>query len=285
MAGNSRLIAPNCSGSVTNPRGAVVRYVLLHGLASSPNVWSAVKMRMRKELPNGKTDLLAPTLVMDGSIEDEADRVASAMAVPAGSGTIVGHSMGGLVAVALSERHPELVERLVLVNSPTSVEARLSSRNRTERALRNRTLGPALWRVKGQGGARRGLTSAFAPGFEVPQSTIDELLRTSYETFVNSTEAIDAYLAATPLARRLEQLDVPITVLFGTSDQRVDPSVALTQYRSAANVSVHPMSYVGHTPPIENSLATFRAIISDEDIASYLQEDRDAENSSGSARS
>lgn len=253
-----------------------MRYVLLHGLASSPNVWSAVKMRMRKELPNGKTDILAPTLVMDGSIEDEADRVASAMSVPATPGTIIGHSMGGLVAVALAERHPGLVERLVLVNSPTSVESRLSSRHRSERLLRNRRLGPAMWRMMGEHTARRGLASAFAPGYQVPQSSVDEFLRTPYETFADSTEAIDAYLAATPLSQRLAELGVPITVLFGTSDQRVDPSVALKQYRSAgaSSVSVHPMSYVGHTPPIENSLATFRAILGDEEIASYLQEDR-----------
>ena len=258
-----------------------MRYVLLHGLASSPNVWSAVKMRMRKELSNGKTDILAPTLVMDGSIEDEADRVASAMSVPAAPGTIVGHSMGGLVAVALAERHSELVERLVLLNSPTSVESRLSSKHRSERALRNRRLGPAMWRMMGERAARRGLASAFAPGYQVPQPIVDAFLRTPYETFARSTEAIDTYLAAQPLADRLAGLDVPVTVLFGTSDQRVDPSIALEQYRSidSASVAVHPMSYVGHTPPIENSLATFRAIVSDDDIAAYLQEDRDEEPS------
>ena len=260
-----------------------MRYVLLHGLASSPNVWSAVKMRIRKELSNGKTDILAPTLVMDGSIEDEADRVASAMSVPAASGTIVGHSMGGLVAVALAERRPELVERLVLLNSPTSVESRLSSKHRTERALRNRRVGAAMWRIMGERAARRGLASAFAPGYQVPQSTVDEFLRTPYETFVDSTEAIDSYLAAKPLADRLAGLNIPTTVLFGTADQRVDPSIALAQYRSSGSpsVSVHPMSYVGHTPPIENSLATFRAITGDDDIAAYLQEDRDDASASG----
>lgn len=249
-----------------------MRYVLLHGLGSSPQLWSATKTRLLTEHTKG-ADVLAPHLVMDGGIEQEAARVAAAMAVPSDPAVVVGHSMGGLVATSLATDFPELVERLVLVNSPTSVASRTGARGRAESLLAGPRTGPALWRMMGRRGARKGLASAVAPGAEVPGFMVDDLLRTGWETWSASTAAIDAYLDPGPLADRLGGLAAPVSVLFGTADRRVDPSTALAEYRSVEGVSVHPMSYTGHTPPVENSLATFRAILSDDAIAEYLRED------------
>ena len=43
-----------------------------------------------------------------------------------------GHSMGGLVATALTELAPDRVTRLVLVNAPPSYESRTAARGRDE---------------------------------------------------------------------------------------------------------------------------------------------------------
>jgi len=54
---------------------------------------------------------------------DLADRVAS-LFTPTDPVTLVGHSMGGKIAMAIALRHPELVERLVVVDvSPVAYES------------------------------------------------------------------------------------------------------------------------------------------------------------------
>lgn len=97
----------------------------LHGLMGRGKNFS----RFAKDLSDRCTSLLVdlPNHAQSGwtetfSYEGTADRVAEALRVEAGEQKImlVGHSMGGKVAMLIALRHPELVERLMVVDiSPT----------------------------------------------------------------------------------------------------------------------------------------------------------------------
>jgi pimeloyl-ACP methyl ester carboxylesterase len=107
--------------------------VLLHGFGGAASNWTLVAPRLAEranvivpDLPGhgGSSALPAPPETLDPF----ADRVAHLLAEPA---LVVGHSLGGVVALRLAVRRPELVRGLVLAGS-----AGISSATRSaERAL------------------------------------------------------------------------------------------------------------------------------------------------------
>ncbi|MCU7821560.1 alpha/beta fold hydrolase [Kitasatospora sp. DSM 101779] len=99
--------------------------VFVHGLgASSPAYFTEAALH---PLLAGRRSLLVDLLGFGLSdrpedfgytLEEHADALAAALrAAGAGGVELVGHSMGGAVAIVLAARHPELVARLVLVDA------------------------------------------------------------------------------------------------------------------------------------------------------------------------
>jgi len=111
------------------PAGAPL-VVLLHGWAlDSLAAWHRVIPRLAGSLRvvavdlrgHGKTDRIRERFTID----DLADDVAAVLAVLGpGRATVVGYSLGGLVAQALARRHPAQVERLVLAATATHLVRR-----------------------------------------------------------------------------------------------------------------------------------------------------------------
>jgi pimeloyl-ACP methyl ester carboxylesterase len=242
----------NVSGIVAGPLGAP-RVTLIHGLAGSHRTWERLI-----PLLQDRFRLLAVNLVGGQPIQDEADRIS---ALFTGSSLVVGHSMGGLVGTALAERHPELVSHLTLINSPPSVESRRSVRSAGERVLRIPVLGDLAWRLGGDKGRRSGLQTAFAPGTKVPPPLLADLRATGRRRLVGSSSAIDTYLTTRPLTDRLTALRIPVDIVFGSRDQRVDPA-SLHLYEGLPNVRIGCIERSGHTPPWESPEAVAAAITS-----------------------
>jgi pimeloyl-ACP methyl ester carboxylesterase len=229
--------------------------VLVHGLGGSHRAWAPVAALLAERFT-----VVAVDLPGGRAIEREADDLRHTLTrAKVANATIAGHSMGGLVATALAERAPRLVERLVLVNAPPSLESRLAARGPTERILRLPVIGPLVWSLLGPDQLRAALRTAVAPGAEVPEQLIADLRATSHAAFTGSSIAIDRYLAARPLPERLAALGIPIDVVFGLQDQRVDPA-SLTAYDALHNVQVTPIQRSGHYPPWESPAAVSTAI-------------------------
>lgn len=92
--------------------------VLVHGLASSPRCWE----RNLPEIGDGHRTILVDLFAHHPrrfSIAAAAEELAARLAaLDAWGSVLVGHSMGGLVALQLAATAPQLVSRMVLVDAP-----------------------------------------------------------------------------------------------------------------------------------------------------------------------
>jgi pimeloyl-ACP methyl ester carboxylesterase len=224
--------------------------VLVHGLGSSGRSLDLVAPRLAArfrvivpDLPGfGDTGGEHTTIegmaraVLEALDEDRVDAFAAA-----------GHSMGGVVAAALTERAPDRVTRLVLVNAPPTYESRTAARSRNEWILRLPVVGDLLWRSLSGDRLRATMRSAFAPGHDVPDVFVEDLERTTRAAFTGASAAIDDYLRRRPLPQRVAALTQQALVVFGERDGRVDRA-SLDGYGPVSNATVVTIPEAGHTP-------------------------------------
>lgn len=109
--------------------------VLLHGYLESMLVWEDFIPLLYKKVRVVTLDLPGHGISMVAgechTMEFLADVVAEAMRVLGVERfTVVGHSMGGYVALALAERHAERLEGLVLLSSTPNPDTELKRENR-----------------------------------------------------------------------------------------------------------------------------------------------------------
>ena len=109
--------------------------VLLHGYLESSLVWEDFVPYLYKEVRVVTLDLPGHGIsVVTGEVHTMdflADTVADALtALGIGRCTLVGHSMGGYVALAFCERHPEMLDGLVLLSSTPNPDTPEKAENR-----------------------------------------------------------------------------------------------------------------------------------------------------------
>lgn len=109
--------------------------VLLHGYLESMLVWEDFVPLLYKKVRVVTLDLPGHGIsVVRGeshTMDFLADTVADALrALGISRATIVGHSMGGYVALAFTERHPEMTEGVVLLSSTPNPDTEEKAQNR-----------------------------------------------------------------------------------------------------------------------------------------------------------
>ena len=193
---------------------------------------------------------------------NQADLIARALArLDARNVEAVGHSLGGSVVTALAEQSPELVERVVIVDTPpTHHEASLGL---IANAAFAPVIGPALWRIKPDFAIRKGLEVAFAPGFDVPDEFVEDVKRMTYTSYHDSPEGSDDYSKEEGLDRRMKATGKPLMVLMGAEEQIVeDPAARLAEYRRAyPGTETHLIQGAGHSPNVEKPAETAALVL------------------------
>jgi pimeloyl-ACP methyl ester carboxylesterase len=174
---------------------------------------------------------------------------------------VVGHSLGGAVAVALAEQDPQLVDRVAIVDMPPDNSygdlgfiAGLAFRP---------VLGEALWTIKPDFSIRQGLEVAFAPGYQVPDAFVDDVKRMTYTGYDESPSGTDDFLGEEPLDQRMAETGLPLLVLMGAEEQIVDdPQRALDQYKSSVpSAQTELVPGAGHSPNVERPEQTAALIL------------------------
>jgi len=174
---------------------------------------------------------------------------------------IVGHSLGGAVAVALSEQDPQLVDRVTIVDMPP--DNSYGDLGFIAGLAFQPVLGEALWRIKPDFSVREGLGVAFAPGFDVPDPFVEDVKQMTYSAYDESPTHTEDFLAERSLDRRMRATGKPLLVLMGAEEQIVDdPQRALTQYADGVpGAQTRLITGAGHSPNVEKPAETARLIL------------------------
>lgn len=178
--------------------------------------------------------------------------------------TVVGHSMGFAVTVALAEQASQLVDRMVNIGAGPSPD--FCSIPFAARLAYAPVLGEALWRVTPDVAIESGYSSVFAPGFEAadgfpnPDQIVDDYRAMTFTSFERARAANDDYRDEIPLDARSRAAAVPLMSLFGAEDEICDPISSQAAYESVPGTRVETIDGAGHSPNVERPERTAELI-------------------------
>lgn len=233
--------------------------VLLHGFLESTAIW---KNYIRKL--SGSFTVLAIDLPGHGQSENLSDihsmdlMAESVNQVIRGAGIhscmLVGHSMGGYVALAFAEKYPRKVKGLVLFHSQAGADSpeAMANRERTIAVVQK---------------DHHGFIKNFIPGLFDPENAnkfsaeIKELQQTADSTPREGIIAALKGMKNRPDRQHvLAQLKSPILFIIGKNDSRIPMQVILPQASLPEHSEVLLLDHVGHMGFIEAPGKTFAAV-------------------------
>lgn len=245
------------------PRGGSP-IVLIHCFTCAINYWNGMIPLLARQHRVVAVDLLghggSEKPSSGYSVPDQANVIAEVLAeLRVRRAEVVGHSLGGPVAIALAEQSPHLVSSLVAIDSiPDTSYGDVGTIGELPFTP---ILGEALWRVKPDFSIRDGLEVAFAPGFKVPDEFVEDVKRMTYSAYADSHDAFDSYAGEKALPRRGAALGMPLLAIMGAEEQIADdPSAALAAYR-AAGAQTKLIAGAGHSPNVEKPARTAALVL------------------------
>lgn len=247
--------------------------VLVHCFTCAIDWWDGMIPRLARNHRVVAVDLLGhggSEKPREGySIPNQADLVAQALGkLGVRDATVVGHSLGGPISIALAERSPQLVAGLVVIDSIPDTS--YGDVGFIGELPFKPVIGQALWRIKPDFSIKDGLEVAFAPGFPVPDAFVEDVKRMTYSSYSGSHDGFDEYTSEEPLDSRAAALGKPVLAIMGAEEQIAsDPRAALAAYRSAGpSVRTKLILGAGHSPNVEKPIETAGLVL---DVARRLE--------------
>lgn len=252
--------------------------VLLHCYSCSLHWWDRMAPLLANHHRVIRIDLLghggSAKPATGYSIEDQADLVAGALnRLNVEGAIVVGHSLGGAVAVAVASQASQLVDRVVIIDqAPDNSDTYSKGLGPLAWLGYVPVIGQAVYRLSHAPGSsgivKSGYGRAFAPGFDVsggfdnPDQVVDDLRAMTYTSFDESPSAEDDYVSEKPLTERMREAAVPLMVLFGDEDQIYNSDAAIAAYRATVpGVVTQLVAGAGHSPNVEKPEQTARTVL------------------------
>jgi pimeloyl-ACP methyl ester carboxylesterase len=252
-------VAIRVSDTVENSGGGTV--VLLHGYLENLNVWDELTGLLQPhlrvvavDLPgHGISEVRGPVHTMEflaGVVYEVLRRLDVVKC------TVIGHSMGGYVALALAETHPEVLDGLVLFSSTPNADspAKREDRNREIAAV--------------EGGKKELLARTLPSKGFAPQNRMrmaDEIEDFAELVSLTEDEGITALLrgmAARPdRGEMLRALKVPQLFILGRHDEYITAEVAAEMIASQPQAHVVWLEGSGHNGFVEQPREAAEAIL------------------------
>ncbi len=224
-------------------KGATI--VLIHGFSENATLWdnqiTPLKKHYRIIIPDLPGTALSP-LTTPLTIESMAEYVyAILLAENISEAVIIGHSMGGYIALALAEKYPALLKGLGLFHSTAKADSEEKKEGRRKSIRMMEQYGAETF-------LRQTLPNMFSPATKSKHSElVDAYVKMGMEC---QLPALVAYYEA--MAKRpdrtgvLKTLRAPVLFMIGKDDNAVPLDNVMPQITLPATGSIHIFENVGH---------------------------------------
>lgn len=244
--------------------------VLLHCFACSSRWWDAMVPILNQDHRVIRIDLIGhggsekPTSGYE--IDTQGAAIAEALSELGVQGaTVVGHSVGGVVATSLAETASQLVDRVVLIATPSESDS--SELPFIARVTGTPVVGEAVWRLRLDSMIEHGYETAFAPGFDAEGAfadsdrLVEDNRAMTYTSFADSETEIEDYLEQQSLITRLRATGVPALAIEGAEDQILDPEAVADSFAALPGSEVEVLEDSGHSPNVEFPEETAKLVL------------------------
>lgn len=237
--------------------------LLLHGFCEDSRIWdryseyfSEKYTVIRPDLPGfGKSDFVAEI-----SIEEMAQIVFEILKTENFENCLfVGHSMGGYVAMAFAEKHPESLKALCMFHSHPfeDIEEKKMNRRKTIDFMNKWGVAPFVKEL---------VAHLFAKDFrknnpEIVQKLIDRASAYSKEALIAATEAM---IKRKDRSEILKNFKKPVLFIVGEFDEAIPEEFSRRQLmlNSGATYCILPVGHMGMFEAEEETLSVLGAFVS-----------------------
>jgi pimeloyl-ACP methyl ester carboxylesterase len=247
--------------------------VLLHGFGEDSTIWqqqvhhlqSSYQLLVPDLRGSGNSAHLSPTESIEQMAEDIMEMLVHEHI---NNCTIIGHSMGGYIALALVEKYPHNFNGIGMVHSTSYADSEEKKQARTK----------SIEFIKENTGAefiKATIPNLFGVAFKKEHSSEVEALIKSGNQF--SKEHLIAYykamMARPDRTHVIELSKVPVLYFIGSEDKAVNPADALQQAALPVFCSVELIKKIAHMGMLE---ATHRLNKTLEDFLQLVQQNNPA---------
>jgi 3-oxoadipate enol-lactonase len=235
-------------------RGTGSPLVLLHGYPLDHHLWDAVAPLLETTFELIIPDLRgfggSSTVDSDYGMEDFAADIAALLdRLEIKKTAIVGHSMGGYVALAFAHLYPDRVTGLGLVSSQILADSPDRKEGRYKSA--------AEVADKGTASVVETMTPKFTADPRLQQYARESMERQQPAAYIGALKAMAERLDAGSL---FTSLNVPIVVVHGDADALIPIDRAREEKAARPNIHMVEISGVGHMPMMEDKEKTAEAL-------------------------
>ncbi len=259
--------------SVLDHGGSGPLIVCVHGLEGSAYNWNLVAPHLaqthRVVAPDlsgfGHTDPLDG----DSTVERNAQLVADVIDYYGDEATLIGNSMGGLVSILVSQKYPEKVSRVVLIDTAAPVFSWFGVSPAATARLSvplipffgQRLIEAYKAKITPEAGVHEALAFVTANASRLDPSVYDMALEIAQlrrlqpwatDALIQATNSIAPYvLRKARFAELIHKVSQPTLVVHGTKDELIHVEAAMWMSRQRPDWTVAYLEGVGHVPMLE----------------------------------
>ncbi|MVM38164.1 alpha/beta fold hydrolase [Spirosoma sp. HMF3257] len=224
---------------------------LIHGHGVDASIWNGIYADLASDNLVLKPDFAQLTnhTTIEAYAEDLYARLQTAQIEKL---LLVGHSMGGYIALAFAERHPEMIQGLVLYHSTATAddEARKEVRRQAIDGLRIQGTAPFI---------QKQLPKMVAPDYPVEktQELIERFQSLPADALIAGMEAIANRPDRTQVLRDAQ---FPILLVLGRQDQLIPYEKTAQLANLSDHISVATIEHAGHLSMVEQPAESVKVL-------------------------